>query len=189
MVKIITKNKDKFMEAKLILDSYGIIAEQVELDVVEIQSESLEEIAKDRVIKAAKLVEPPIVTEDAGLFIEALRGFPGPYSSYVYKTIGCKGIIKLMDGLANRKAKFVSVVAYMDESKEIHLFRGELSGVISSEVRGESGFGFDPIFMPITHRGKTISELGISEKNKISHRAKSFKKLAEYLLRKSNPRS
>ena len=108
--------------------------------------------------------------EDSGLFIDALNGFPGPYSSYVFRTLGNRGIVKLLDGMENRKAYFLSVVAYADGC-EIRSFTGKVKGNISREIRGGEGFGFDPVFEV---SGKTFGEVSIKEKNEISHRKHAF---------------
>ena len=130
-----------------------------------------------------KRIPPPIVIEDAGLFINALKGFPGPFSSYVFKTIGCNGILKLMNGVMDRSANFVSMIAYARSYNEIYFFKGELPGEIALKASGTGGFGFDPIFKPNETPTKTLAELTFEQKNEISHRAKSYKKLAKFILR------
>ena len=82
----------------------------------EIQSDSLKEIAKSSVINAYKRTHLPIFVEDAGLFIDALNGFPGPYAAYVYKTIHNSGILNLMENTKDRQAEFQSVIAYCDQN-------------------------------------------------------------------------
>ena len=146
---------------------------------LEIQSDNIEEIAKTSVLHAFKECSLPIIVEDAGLFVEALKGFPGPYSSYVYKTIGNEGLLKLMEKMANRKAKFQSVIAYFSEELESPIcFKGEVLAEITEKVRqGNSGFGFDPIFKPINSQ-KTFAEMTLTEKNVLSHRAKALTKFA-----------
>jgi XTP/dITP diphosphohydrolase len=122
--------------------------------------------------------------EDAGLFIDALSGFPGPYAAYVFKTINNSGILKLMENIADRHAKFQSVIAYCDDQIPFkpECFDGESKGQITISERkeqGKSGFGFDPIFQP-TGSGKTFAEMTITEKNGYSHRAMAVHKFAEW---------
>jgi len=177
-----TNNINKFNEARRVLSRYKIAAGMIRVKTLEIQSESLEEIAKTSAIHAFKQCGLPIIVEDAGLFVEALNGFPGPYSSYVYKTIGNEGLLKLMEKTANRKAKFQSVVAFFSEELDAPIcFKGEVLGVITEEVRRVShyGFGFDPIFKPVNSQ-KTFAEMSIAEKNKYSHRARAFRKFAKW---------
>jgi len=177
----VTKNKHKFLEASEIMRKYGIELETLEINKPEIQSLDLREIVLHGLVNLYSLVSKPLVIEDAGLFIRALNWFPGPYSSYVFKTIGCQGILKLMDSIEDRYAKFKSVVGYID-AKNTVLFEGEVEGTIAYEVRGNRGFGFDPIFTP-KGESKTFAQMSVQEKNRFSHRAEAFKKLAEWLTR------
>jgi XTP/dITP diphosphohydrolase len=180
-----TNNINKFNEARRVLAEYKIAVGMLRVKTFEIQSESLEEIAKASAIDAFKKSNLPVITEDAGLFIEALNGFPGPYAAYVYKTIGNKGILKLMRNIENRKAKFQSVIAYCTSKLEPLCFKGEVLGVITKEERrGSSGFGFDPIFEPLSGGGKTFAEMSVEEKNRYSHRAEALRKFAEWYKRK-----
>ena len=114
--------------------------------------------------------------EDAGLFIDALRGFPGVYSKYVFFTIGLPGILQLLQGAENRKAVFRSVYAYSEPGQKPVIVVGECNGTISTEPRGEHGFGYDPLFIPKGAK-KTFGEMTIEEKNQYSHRAKALEKL------------
>lgn len=176
-----TGNVHKFREAKEVLSRYGIALGMLRIKSLEIQSESLEEIAETSVLDAFKKCGLPMIVEDAGLFVEALNGFPGPFSSYVYQKIGNSGLLKLMEGVENRQAKFRSALAYL--SKELEspkCFVGEVRGEITRENRGgPSGFGFDPIFKPEKCE-KTFAEMTLMEKNRYSHRAKAFRKFAKW---------
>jgi XTP/dITP diphosphohydrolase len=118
--------------------------------------------------------------EDAGLFIEALNGFPGPYSSYVYRSIETKGILKLMENVEKRDAHFQSVVAFSSPEESPRCFHGKANGKISMEVRGELGFGFDPIFEPSDDGNRTFAEMRMPEKNMRSHRAEALRKFAKW---------
>ena len=92
-----TNNINKFNEARKVLAEYKIAVGMLRVKTLEIQSESLEEIAKTSVIEAFEKCNLPVIAEDAGLFIHALKGFPGPYAAYVYKTIGNRGLLQLME--------------------------------------------------------------------------------------------
>jgi XTP/dITP diphosphohydrolase len=178
-----TNNLNKFNEARKVLTEYKMAVAMLRVKTLEIQSESLEEIAKASVIEAFEKCNLPIIAEDAGLFIHALKGFPGPYAAYVYKTIGNRGLLQLMKNVENRKAEFQSVVAhYSAESKSPICFKGEAIGEITKEERKgdhKSGFGFDPIFKPL-NCNKTFAEMRLTEKNKHSHRAKALHEFAEW---------
>jgi len=173
-----TNNDNKIREAENILSSFKIAVEKIGVKKVEIQSDSLEEIVS-YALKMIDVKVTPIVIEDSGLFIERLNGFPGPYSSYVYKKIGCIGILKLLEGEKERSAKFVSVVGFK-KGKLIKIFKGEIMGEISYRMSGDHGFGFDPIFVP-ENAGKTFAEMSLEEKNLWSHRGRAFKALGSWM--------
>lgn len=184
MIKIhfVTRNKGKFREVETLAKQYGIIVEQLEIDKLEIQANDIRDVA----LYAARYVfekigrNKNIVVEDAGLFINALRGFPGPYSSYVYKTIGINGILKLMDNIKDRSAFFKAVVVFESPQFGEKVFEGIVHGKIALKAKGSMGFGFDPIFIP-EGSTKTFAEMSIEEKNKFSHRAIAFKRFFEWL--------
>lgn len=178
-IALITSNKNKEREIASFLGRFGIEVGAMDLDITEIQSESLEEIALDYARKSFAMINKPLICEDAGLFIEVLNGFPGPYSSYVHKTIGNEGILKLLEGVDNRRAKFLAVLAYKDSEKE-KIFLGEVQGVIAREKRG-TGWGFDPIFIPYGSE-KTFGEMSIEEKNAFSHRGKALMSFVKWYL-------
>ena len=181
MVKLpfITRNPNKVMEANAVLSRYGIELVPADLKKVELQSNRLEKIAAFAAKLAYRKLRKPVVVEDSGLFIDALSGFPGPYSSYVYKTIGLHGVLKLMEGVENRSARFKAVVALAYRGG-VEIFTGVVHGRIAHEARGSAGFGFDPIFIPQGF-SRTFAELGPGVKNKVSHRAKAFEKLGQWL--------
>ncbi len=181
VVIFVTNNVNKFKEASRILDKYGISIAMLKIKAIEIQDDNLENIAAQSAIDAVARCNLPILVEDAGLFIEALNGFPGPYSSYVYRTLGPEGILKLLEGEKRRDAFFRSVIAFHSpERDKPKCFHGEVKGKISKKKRGTSGFGFDPIFIPLGGRGKTFAEMTIDEKNRFSHRAQALRKFAEW---------
>ncbi|MCX8204305.1 MAG: XTP/dITP diphosphatase [Candidatus Nezhaarchaeota archaeon] len=178
----VTSNVDKFKEAREILRRLAPFVEVIEVDanVVERQLDDVEKVAAEEAKEAYAKLKIPLFTEDSGLFIESLNGFPGPYSSYVHRTLGCRGILKLMEGVKNRKAMFKSAVALCLDSEEPLVFTGVVEGELSTEERGE-GWGFDPIFIPKNMGSRTYGELG-DIKNEISHRRKALEGLANYLL-------
>jgi len=178
-LSVVTENKAKGVEALSILASLGVKARLVLMGKQEIQSESLEEIALHAARVAYATLRKPLLVDDSGLFIEALNGFPGPYSSYVYKKIGVRGILKLMSGEVNRRACFKTAIATIIPPLE-KVYTGETCGEIALEPRGEHGFGFDPIFIPENSK-RTYAEMTLEEKNRISHRYKAYKKMVEDL--------
>jgi len=109
-----------------------------------------------------------------------LKGFPGPYSSYVYRTIGFNGILKLMSDIPDRYAQFHSKVVYCAPDISLKCFQGVAEGKISNEAQGASGFGFDPIFQPLKGSTKTFGEMSAEEKSRFSHRAHALRVFAEW---------
>jgi XTP/dITP diphosphohydrolase len=182
VVFFVTGNFHKFQEARRVLAEYKISTAMLNLDAVEIQDDNLENIARTSATDAAKESNLPVFVEDAGLFIKTLNGFPGPYSAYVYRTLGTKGILKLIGTEKNREAYFLSVVAFSNPQDQFEpkTFLGRVEGRITHEERGKQGFGFDPIFEPFGGNGKTFAEMATIEKNKYSHRAQAMRKFAKW---------
>ena len=174
-VFFVSSNKHKYIEAKKILNKFDINLGFYKFEFEEIQSDSLKEIAANKASQAFKKLQKPIIVEDDGLFINTLEGFPGPYSSYVFKTIGNKGILKLLG--RNRKAKFVSMILFNDK-KLSKSFEAKLYGRISTKEQGK-GWGYDPIFIPHNSK-KTFAQL--TTKNQLSHRYNALKKFANWYL-------
>jgi len=173
----VSSNSHKYQEAKTILDSLGINLGFLKSNLEEIQSHSLNDIATAKARNAFSKFKKPIIVEDDGLSIDAIDGFPGPYSSYVFKTIGNKGILNLLKN--NRKAKFVSIITYCDKTI-LKSFEGKLNGKISKIQKGK-GWGYDPIFIPNNSK-KTFAEL--NNKNELSHRYKALRKFSKWYLHK-----
>jgi XTP/dITP diphosphohydrolase len=180
-VFLATSNIHKFNEVRNLLGQQNIgTAMLPKIDPVEIQDEHLENIAAASAKDAVKKSNLPVVVEDAGLFVDTLQGFPGPYSSYVLRTIGNAGILKLMECATNRSAYFKSSVVFVNpDTDDQRQFTGKVSGEIAAKEKGAQGFGFDPIFLPRTS-SKTFAEMTTDEKNRISHRASAFRKFAKW---------
>ena len=174
----VSTNKNKFLEAEAILAPLGISVEFVKATLAELQSDSLEEIAKEKAKDAFAHVGRPVIVEDDGLFIDSLKGFPGQYSSFVFKTIGNGGILKLLDKSNERSARFRSLIAYHDDSV-VSIFEGLVSGRIADTL-SDGGWGYDPIFIP-EGSALTFGQLK-EEKNRFSHRRKGLEAFAQWLL-------
>ena len=182
----VTRNRHKFMEVSRIAEEFGLRLKQYDKEPkLELQHERQELIVLTAASTALLYVNKPLIIEDSGLYIKYLNGFPGPYSSFVFKRIGNEGILKLMEGVDDRGARFVCIAAFAHPEYGIKLFRGYVDGVISRVMRGSSGFGFDPIFIP-KGCSKTFAEMDVDEKNRYSHRSKAFKHLFEWLVRHLN---
>lgn len=174
-ITFVSSNAHKAGEVRRILHQMGIDVGVRTADISEIQHDSLDRIAAAKAVAARDAIGGPAFVEDDGLFIDSLRGFPGPYSSYVFDTIGNAGILRLVTG--PRTAVFKAVIAYSDYTdSDTLLFTGETRGVISDESRGV-GWGYDPIFIPDGASG-TFAQI---EKDLYSHRQAALGLFAEWL--------
>lgn len=123
--------------------------------------------------------------DDTGLEVEALGGEPGVYSARYAGGEGhdseanMRKLLAELEGKDNRKARFRTAISLILDGKE-YLFEGIVNGEITTEKRGDSGFGYDPVFRPDGYE-QTFAELGHEIKNQISHRARAVQKLCEFL--------
>jgi XTP/dITP diphosphohydrolase len=147
-------------------------------NIIEIQDKKIKKIAIEKSRSAYNILKKPIIIEDDGLFIKSLNGFPGQYSSYVFKSIGNKGIIKLLKGSRNRSATFKSVFVY-NNGVTTKIFTGQIDGTISKTIT-TGGWGYDPIFKP--HKMNiTLGKLNEkNQKNEVSHRKIALDKLVRW---------
>ena len=207
----LTGNLGKVKEAQQHLHKLGYEVEQLVIDeeISEPQSDNLQSVAQAKITQALPHLpndNDMLLVEDAGLFVEHLNGFPGVYSAYVLKTIGCNGILKLLSHLESedpvmsgqlREAEFQAVAALWNGEKIIS-GNGNCPGWISQEIDGEGGFGFDPIFIPFdldvignpltagnygetsTH-GATFAAVELEKKQLFSHRMRALNDLISQL--------
>jgi XTP/dITP diphosphohydrolase len=178
LVTFASTNQNKYREVQSILSSHGISVDFAQINLVEVQSDSLEEIAREKAKSAFAQVGKPVIVEDDGLFIDPLKGFPGQYSSHAFKTIGNDGIMKLLAGSADRSASFLSLIAFHD-GKNLSLSEGRVDGKISDRIT-EGGWGYDPIFVP-AGTSLTFAQLK-DRKNEYSHRKKALDNFAKWYL-------
>jgi len=179
-ILFITGSIHKFREAERILKEYNVIIGRKDVECEEIRAENCEDVALDCLRQLRSKVSEPFFVEDSGLFIKALNGFPGTYSSWVFKKVGNEGILELMREKKVRNASFISSIAAWD-GREEGVFTGEVNGCISKRISKEKGFGYDPIFIP-EGSTKTFAE---DQKTKMmcSHRRRVLEKLGEWLRR------
>jgi XTP/dITP diphosphohydrolase len=164
-VTMITKNQYKIDAMKKVLDIYGIELEIENFYVPEIQADSCEEVAKFSVQYAANKCGKPVIKADAGLFIEALGGLPGIYTSPFQKKLGPNKVLKLMEGETNRRAQIVYALAYCEPNSEPIVFIDGCKGKISIELKGDEGMLIDYIFIPNGSK-KTMGELKKASRKK-----------------------
>jgi len=171
-IHFITQNRGKVAELQATARQFGITINHISASYPELQADALEEVVRYGLAYCKDKFPAPFIIEDSGLFIDSLHGFPGPFSSYVYRTIGNRGLVKLAgEGVPARFESFIGSYHH-----DVKLFRGQVEGRIVSS-RGHGGFGFDPIF---EHEGRTFGEMTIDEKNSISHRSQAAKLFAKW---------
>ena len=166
---VVTSNVHKAREVEAFFGGNPEV-EHVKLECPEFRNSDVGEIARGKAAFAWVHLDRPLVVDDTAFSVQALEGFPGPYAAYVLDTIGYPGILRLLEGVEERAALFETAIAYADESG-IRIFRGRIDGVITGSPRGREGFGYDPIFEV---DGRTLAELSLEEKSRISHRARAL---------------
>ncbi len=186
-----TNNKDKvkeIIELLKVLNIDVITLNDLNLNVdVEEDKDTLEGNALKKAEEIWQHVQIPCSADDTGLFVHALNGAPGVFSSrYAGENVSYsdnrRKLLNELDGvpLANRTAYFRTVVCYYYAKDKYELFDGVCEGKITLTERGDKGFGYDAVFLPDGFEN-TFAELNREEKNRISHRAKAFEKLKAYL--------
>lgn len=186
-----TRNKDKLREMKDLFSglSFDIrsVLDYPEIDNIVEDGETLKENASQKACHVHKLTGEWALADDTGLFIDALDGRPGVYSSR-YSRQGAsyeenwEKVLLEMSGVpkGKRNARFVCCLALVGSEGVETFVEESLEGEITDEPKGRRGFGYDPIFL-IPSLGKTLAELTLDEKNKMSHRAKAFLKIRNLL--------
>lgn len=143
--------------------------------------------AAKKALTLARRFKEPAIADDSGLMVNALKGRPGiksaRYASPPTPFNLCTKLLRemrLRSRSAKRGAKFVCVIALAHPNGKVKFFKGICQGQITKEMRGNHGFGYDPVFMPSGYK-KTFAEMSPASKNKISHRARALAKLSRYI--------
>jgi XTP/dITP diphosphohydrolase len=185
MIQLIcaSANPDKVVEIQRLLDGVvDLLPRPADVpDVVE-DADSLVGNARLKASALCVATGMPAVADDTGLEVDALGGAPGVDAAH-YAGEGCSyadnraKLLSELDGVPDRRAAFktVAIVVWPDGS-ELHV-EGVCPGVITTEERGEIGFGYDSVFQPDEGGGETFAEMGIEAKNAISHRGRAFRTL------------
>ena len=191
----LTSNQGKLLEAQQHLAPLGWQVEQFLIDgkvpeLIEPQCDNLEEVAMSKVSQAISILQADgrgyqaVLVEDAGLFLHAYPGFPGVYSSSVLASLGCEGILRLIQ--EERGAHFEAVAVLWD-GETSHIGRGFCQGKIAERASHGEGFGFDPIFIPddledgTSTDGQPFGAVSMEMKQRFSHRRKALDELLEIL--------
>lgn len=166
-------------KAKYLSDYFHLPVEHVKLDLHEIQSLDLKEVVEDKARRAYEIVKSPVLVEDVSLVLNDLKKLPGPLIKWFFETLGNDGLCRLLDGSSDRSALAEVEYAICDENG-VHTFRGSVEGTIAGEPRGETNFGWDPIFIPKGH-SKTWAEMTGDEKHETSMRKIALEKVSAFL--------
>lgn len=182
-----TNNMHKLEEvSKIVGDNLEIVSLN-DIDCHDDIPETADTLEGNALLKARYIKEHyglDCFADDTGLEVEALDNAPGVYSAR-YAGPGhdaeanMRKLLLELEGIENRRARFRTVIALLLNDKE-YVFDGVINGIITPDKRGDSGFGYDPVFLPDNYT-ETFAELGDDIKNKISHRALAVHKLAEFL--------
>jgi XTP/dITP diphosphohydrolase len=184
---IATRNKGKTSEIKSLLSGFPVIIRNLDdfgtIPEVKEDGETFDDNAYKKAGFASKILGFPALADDSGLVVEALDGAPGVHSArYAGENASdeerCLKILNEMNGKSNRKAAFECVISIAVPGGAALTYEARCEGIISEKLKGENGFGYDPIFYypPLK---KTFAELTQQEKNQISHRGKAFQELKE----------
>jgi XTP/dITP diphosphohydrolase len=152
------------------------------MDTTEIQTNSIEEIAAFSAKEASDKLKCTVLKNDTGFFVEALNGFPGPYTHQFMEKVGTNGMLKLMKGIKNRKAFYKEAFAYCEYGKEPVVFVSITNGTLATRKSGKYGLRIDPIFIPEGHN-KTMAHYNDDERFKLWNTS-AYDELAKYVLNK-----
>lgn len=181
-ITFVTGNWAKLKSAQMILEPLGFEIDNIKMDTIEIQANDVNEVAAYSAKWASNELKTNVLKSDNGLFIEGLKGFPGVYTHYVDDTLNEEAILKLMEGIENRKAYFKETLAYCEYGKEPVTFDSITKGTISLEKQGEYGWSWDFIFIP-EGKDKTLACYP-DEERLMMWDDNAYKMLANYLKNK-----
>jgi len=183
-----SNNPHKVKEIKSVLGNSFTLLGLNDLNITEDIPENEPDLEGNALSKARHIYEVTgldVFADDTGLEIEILGGLPGVHSARFAgenkdSSANIEKILEMLKGKENRKARFRTVIALILDNKE-YLFEGVVEGKIIDERRGKDGFGYDPVFIP-EGKTRTFAEMDLAEKNTVSHRARAFKKLSDFLV-------
>jgi XTP/dITP diphosphohydrolase len=181
-----TNNKHKLEEVQAMLTNFEIVS-LADIHCFEDIPETADNLVGNAILKANFITEKyglDCFADDTGLEVEALNNEPGVYSArYAGEDNNAEAnmnkLLKNLENIPNRKAQFKTAIALNIQGKQF-IFEGICKGNILTEKRGDSGFGYDPIFMPDGFK-TSFAEMNLAEKSSISHRGKAVEKLVTYL--------
>jgi XTP/dITP diphosphohydrolase len=177
-IALITGNADKAAEYAAML---GIDVTPAKADLTEVQSLDVAVVAARKAADAYAQLGEPVLVDDTGLTVYGWNRLPGALVAWFLDTVGPQGILDMAAGLTDRRATVTTALGYAT-AEGVRVFRGAVDGTLATELRGASGFGYDPIFIPdsdTSHR--TYAQMTSEEKNKISHRRRAVEAMRDGL--------
>jgi len=173
-ISLITGNEGKAREYATLL---GIEVSAVKEDLIEIQSLDVVDVVTRKVQDAYSKLHSPVLVDDTGLTLNAWNGLPGALVAWFLNSVGAQGILDMAAGMTDRAATVTTALGYADENG-VRVFTGTLQGSLTTERRGDGGFGYDSIFVP-AGSDLTFAEMSSEKKNEISHRRLAVEQLRE----------
>ncbi|MEZ0261106.1 MAG: non-canonical purine NTP pyrophosphatase [Alphaproteobacteria bacterium] len=175
-ITVVTGNVGKIASFRRCLEPLGFDVAHENIDLIEPQLDSIEEVALSKARQAHAALKRPLIVEDTGFYVEALNDFPGPYNKYVIGKVGVKGYLALMDGETNRNCRFFSALVYIDAGGKEHVFTSETKGTLALEpdktpLRSDAKSTLWQLYIPDGF-DKTLNELNGAERQ-------AFRKLSE----------
>jgi len=175
-ITLITGNLGKVSEVSRYL---GMEIEHQEIDLEEIQSLDLEEIVKDKAMRAFEKIKSPVLVEDVSFVFHSLGKLPGPFIKWFQKELGNGGLCRLVDG---KDRSCVATVCYgFCDGNNVNFFSGSMAGTVAENPRGDNSFGWAPVFIPNGYT-KSYAELTNEEQAEIAMRNEALKKFREFIL-------
>lgn len=181
-ITLVTGNRYKIINTTNKLKPFGIKVNNINIDTIEIQADTAEEVAAYSAKYASDLLKRDVLKVDAGLYIKSLNGFPGPYTHYCTDTITEDGLLKMMEGIKDRTAEFREALAYCKYGEEPVVFSSITKGRIALKKSGTHGYSWDFVFIP---KGKRVTLGHFEDKERFELWDDSaYNQLGEYLLNK-----
>jgi XTP/dITP diphosphohydrolase len=182
-------NPHKVEELARLLPSWvELVARPTDIGDIDEDAPTLEGNAIIKAVEVANHASEWAIADDTGLEVDALNGAPGVRSArfageHATDAENRALLLAKLDGATNRSARFRTVVALVSSKGDIHFVGGECAGTIAESERGDSGFGYDSLFIPTDGEGRTFAEMTGPEKDAVSHRGRALAQIPELLAR------
>ena len=166
-------------KAKYFNAMVGVELDHEAVDVEEVQSLDIRNVVEHKAREAYRILKKPVIVEDTFLTFKGLGSLPGPFIKWFLSELGCEGLCKMLDGYHDRTAFAGAAIAYFD-GENLEIFEKELEGTISNRPKGDSGFGWNVIFVPNAST-KTLGEMSPIEFEQYYKQIKPFEEVANFL--------